>query len=150
MRKLIETCRTAVAAMGVWLALAPLQAHAADLCIDGLCVVRAQVSSSNGTMTRYQPVFLTVENRTGKAKAVVSFRTDAADSVQVLRGDDWDVPASRVLVIAPNEYRTLGASTQWRVMLVGLKSELRTGGVIYLDMKMKSGRSLQVPVTVVP
>jgi copper(I)-binding protein len=135
----------------LWLlALVPLSAaYPADLCVDGLCVVRAQVSATHGLMTRYQPMYLTVENRTGRRLTVSDFSSEAAESVQLLSGDEWEPKVPRKLVVGPNEYRTLGASSEWRLMLVGLKQPLSRGQTIFLKMKMSSGRTLAVPMKVI-
>jgi copper(I)-binding protein len=137
--------RAACAALA---AAAALQAAAADLCVDGLCVVRAQVAPTHGLMTRYQPLFLVVENRTGKPAAVARFATDAAEEVRVLHGDEWEPPAARALVIAPNEYRRFEGSTPWRILMVGLRQPLEPGDVVYLRMTMRSRKELVIPVRV--
>lgn len=123
-------------------------AFPADLCVDGLCVVRAQVGATRGLMTRYQPLYLTVENRTGRQLVVSTFSTDVAESVQLLFGDEWEPKVPRKLIVGANEYRTLDASSEWRLMLVGLKQPISKGQTILLEMKMSSGRRLTVPMQV--
>ena len=61
-------------------------AFPADLCVDGLCVVRAQVGATRGLMTRYQPLYLTVENRTGRRLVVSSFTTEVAEVCATAKG----------------------------------------------------------------
>jgi hypothetical protein len=133
----------AIAACGVAQSLG-----AADLCVEGLCIVRAQVAPTHGLMTRYQPLLLIMENRTGRPISVAGFDTDVADEVQVLYGDEWDVHTARPLVIGPNEYRTLGASTPARVLMVGLRRPLEPGDILHVRMSLKSRKTLAIPVRV--
>lgn len=122
-------------------------AGAADLCVDGLCVVRAQVDATD-RMTRYAVLYFTVENRTGRDVTVDGFSTDAADSVQLLRGDDWGRKPPRTLRVAPNEYRSLDGVSEWRLMLIGLRRQLTRGETVFIELRLKSGRKLTVPFTV--
>jgi copper(I)-binding protein len=120
---------------------------AADLCVDRLCVVRAQVDPTHH-WTRYQPVFLIVENRTDRQLTVRSFDSPAAESASVLIGDAWEHPSPVALSIGPNEYRSLSGEGPTRLMLIGLKHQLISGQVIFLDMTMNSGNRLRIPITV--
>jgi copper(I)-binding protein len=144
--KAVVTLASWTCAMSVLLG-AP--AFGADLCIEGLCVVRAQMSSTSGLMTRYQPLFLTLENRTGKPLTVVGFSAEVSEGIQILKGDEWDPVRPRPMVIRANEYLTIEASTPWRIMVFGIKQQLRVGETIFVTMKLKSGRSLTVPVRII-
>jgi copper(I)-binding protein len=135
--------------LAVCLAVHCLTAQAADLCLEGLCVVRAQATSTNGLMTRYHPLLLTFENRTGQAKSIAGFTTAAADSVNVMRGDDWDAEHATKVRLKPNEYVSLDARSELRVMMVGLKQELHIGDVIYVVITVGKRQSLTIPVTVI-
>lgn len=123
-------------------------ASAADLCVEGLCVVRAQVPATSGLMTRYHPLLLTLENRTGQARSITSLSTTVAESVLVLQGDEWSPRRPRRIHLAGHEYKALDARTELRVMIVGLKQALRVNEVIPLVITV-GGQSLTIPVTVI-
>jgi hypothetical protein len=121
---------------------------AADLCVDGLCVVRAQVPATSGLMTRYHPLLLTLENRTGEVRSIASLSTAAAESVRVLSGDEWDPPRPERIRLAGHEYKAFDARTELRVMMVGVRQPLRVNDVITLVITVGT-RSLTIPVTVI-
>jgi copper(I)-binding protein len=121
--------------------------RAADLCVDSLCIVRAQVKATHH-WTRYQPVHLIVENRTDKPRTIKGLSSSAAESVRVLDGDNWDQRKPAPLHIGPNEYWALDGEGPRRLMLIGLKQQLLPGKVIFIEMIMRSGNRLRIPVKV--
>lgn len=129
----------------------PSNSEATDLCLDGLCIVRAQVLAHSSKMTTYSPLFLTFENRSESAKRIVEFQCEheIAATISILHGDEWDPQVTSPILIRPREYKQITADTSTRVMLIGLNTVLVSGQTFIINLVLDNQRNLAIPVSVI-